>query len=93
MVEALGKLWHPNCFLCAACQQPAGERFYQVPGWDELPYCQDCSSRRQNRCLACNRPSSSSQRQEDGRRVCSACQPTAIRSTQDAQTEYGRVQR
>lgn len=93
LYEALGKVWHHDCLLCAKCQRPAGARLYQVPGWDEVVYCHNCTSRRQDRCIGCNRPSNSSRHLEEGRCLCSECAVTATLTAQQAQAEYARVQR
>ena len=38
-VEALDKLWHPECFACTRCMTPLGSTFVQYEG---TPYCQPC---------------------------------------------------
>jgi len=38
-VEALDKLWHPECFACTRCMNQLGATFVQYEG---TPYCQAC---------------------------------------------------
>jgi hypothetical protein len=54
-VTALGRSWHPEHFVCAACQRPL-EGVSFVPRDGQL-YCQGCYSARYSpRCSVCDRP-------------------------------------
>lgn len=37
-LNAIGKQWHPDCFVCANCRQPFGNSHFYLE--DGLPYCE-----------------------------------------------------
>eukprot|EP00667_Euglena_gracilis_P010728 EG_transcript_10929 len=39
LMEAVGKKWHPECFVCAVCRQPLGVHFISRNGAHLHPYC------------------------------------------------------
>ncbi|KAL6069755.1 LIM domain-binding protein 3 [Balamuthia mandrillaris] len=55
MLQALGKVFHPNCFVCGNCGSSLGTgSFYQTDG---LPQCQRCyQSLFCARCAHCDQP-------------------------------------
>lgn len=95
LVAALGKMWHPACLTCGACQQPVGDKFWQLPGWPE-PDQVFCSSHPNDgapRCVACSRPAFRGLRLESGRYACRDCAATAVLDTEAAQPVYTNVVR
>uniref|UniRef100_A0A0K8SAF7 LIM zinc-binding domain-containing protein n=1 Tax=Lygus hesperus TaxID=30085 RepID=A0A0K8SAF7_LYGHE len=54
-IHALGKIWHPEHFICAACKKPIAEKKFFVH--DDKPYCeQDYSNKFMSKCRACGLP-------------------------------------
>jgi hypothetical protein len=54
-VEAMGRSWHPECFVCSACGQPIGAReYFENEG---KPYCSSCyADLFCPRCAICGQP-------------------------------------
>ncbi len=54
-VQALGRDWHPQCFVCRVCGRPLGNAPFKVQ--DNQPYHQRCYQHRFGKtCAACGRP-------------------------------------
>ncbi|KAF6203525.1 hypothetical protein GE061_001856 [Apolygus lucorum] len=54
-VHALGKTWHPEHFICAACKKPISGQVFNVH--DGKPFCeQDYSNKFLNKCRSCGLP-------------------------------------
>jgi paxillin len=55
-VEALGKVWHQECFKCPMCPQPFTSLSF-VPGDDGNPWCERHFYEKQGLlCCACDMP-------------------------------------
>ena len=56
-ITALGRSWHPSCFVCAGCRQPlasTGGVQFSVGSQDGLPYHPQCHKQRFHpRCTVC----------------------------------------
>ncbi|VDL94175.1 unnamed protein product [Schistocephalus solidus] len=53
ILNALDKRWHPECFLCAGCQNQLANQSFHCK--DEVPYCINCWKERfQPRCATCH---------------------------------------
>eukprot|EP01090_Pellita_catalonica_P020790 TRINITY_DN7591_c0_g1_i1.p1 TRINITY_DN7591_c0_g1~~TRINITY_DN7591_c0_g1_i1.p1 ORF type:complete len:464 (+),score=40.99 TRINITY_DN7591_c0_g1_i1:48-1439(+) len=52
-IEAMGKKWHPACFMCTQCMSPFGTgRFFESEG---RPFCEQCfAGLFTSRCPGCN---------------------------------------
>ena len=55
IIQAMGKAFHPECFMCGNCQEPLGTRnFYEADG---RPNCEKCyQSLFCSVCARCNKP-------------------------------------
>nr|VZI42746.1 unnamed protein product [Spirometra erinaceieuropaei] len=52
ILNALDKRWHPECFLCAGCQNQLANQSFHCK--DEVPYCVNCWKQKfQPRCATC----------------------------------------
>lgn len=54
-LNALGKQWHPTCFVCGHCRQPFGNSSFHLE--DDVPYCQrDWNLLFTTKCYSCSYP-------------------------------------
>lgn len=54
-LNAIGKQWHPDCFICANCRQPFGNSHFYLE--DGLPYCEkDWNELFTTKCVGCGYP-------------------------------------
>ena len=54
-LRALGKQWHPTCFVCGHCKQPFGNVSFYLE--DNVPYCQrDWNLLFTTKCCSCSLP-------------------------------------
>lgn len=54
-LNAIGKQWHPDCFVCANCRQPFGNSHFYLE--DGLPYCEkDWNELFTTKCVGCGFP-------------------------------------
>lgn len=54
-LNALGKKWHPNCFVCGHCRQPFGNSSFYLE--DNVPYCEpDWNKLFTTKCFSCSYP-------------------------------------
>ena len=60
-LNALGKHWHPNCFVCGYCRQPFGNSSFYLE--DRVPYCErDWNLLFTTKCYSCKLPIEASNR-------------------------------
>lgn len=54
-LNALGKQWHPNCFVCGHCRSPFGNSSFYLE--NNVPYCErDWNLLFTTKCYSCNYP-------------------------------------
>jgi len=54
-LNALGKQWHPSCFVCGHCRQPFGNSSFYLE--DNVPYCRrDWDLLFTTKCSSCSNP-------------------------------------
>lgn len=54
-LNALGKQWHPTCFVCGHCRQPFGNSSFYLE--DNVPYCErDWNLLFTTKCYSCSNP-------------------------------------
>lgn len=54
-LNALGKQWHPSCFVCGHCRRPFGNSSFYLE--DNLPYCErDWNVLFTTKCYSCSYP-------------------------------------
>lgn len=54
-LNALGKKWHPSCFVCGHCQRPFGNSSFYLE--DQVPYCErDWNILFTTKCYSCSLP-------------------------------------
>jgi len=52
VLEAMGKVWHVECFRCATCQQFLPKSYYRLEG---QPYCKEhFYEKTAHKCQKCN---------------------------------------
>ena len=71
-VNALGAVWHPEHFVCAACHLPIGSTSFNVR--DNKPYHPACYAEQvAPRCAACGKPLTGRYVQSEGKSYHDAC--------------------